>query len=327
MVIIIITMFRTIIARVAIINHNTRGKLQIYQWQSGRSPKNANLEIVIEEHVFQLFDEAELEIYVRLCYGNDILRRKQPSSVLKKEKARLSFPSENGCPFPFRMLPVIVLRTMKITYKINSAKLSAVGMHFGRLRKIAIYPEKFKKKCSLCKELSGQNINLDFQVLYIGSMGTEKPPTSLTSASSNKEIPNFVGHMQHFIFNGQHFFDMARSGQMTNFKVTAKFGKKDEIVHHPVTFKSKFTFIGLSQLKAYSSMNLYFQFKTLEPNGLILFNGGKGQDFIAIELVDGHLHYIFNLGDGPRKVRSNTRTTLNDNQWHAVTIGKRYIIL
>lgn len=91
-----------------------------------------------------------------------------------------------------------------------------------------------------------------------------------------------------------------------------------------MTFKSKFTFIGLSQLKAYSSMNLYFQFKTLEPNGLILFNGGKGQDFIAIELVDGHLHYIFNLGDGPRKVRSNTRTTLNDNHWHAVTIGKYF---
>ncbi|GFW98103.1 neurexin-2 [Trichonephila clavipes] len=162
------------------------------------------------------------------------------------------------------------------------------------------------------QQLSGQNINLDFQVLYIGAMGTEKPPTSLTSASSNKEIPNFVGHMQHFIFNGQHFFDMARSGQMTNFKVTAKFGKKDEIVHHPVTFKSKFTFIGLSQLKAYSSMNLYFQFKTLEPNGLILFNGGKGQDFIAIELVDGHLHYIFNLGDGPRKLKSNTETNGNE---------------
>lgn len=69
-------------------------------------------------------------------------------------------------------------------------------------------------------ELSGQNINLDFQTLYIGSTGTEKPPPSLTSATTaNKEVPNFVGHMQHFIFNGQHFFDMARSGQMTNFKV------------------------------------------------------------------------------------------------------------
>lgn len=69
-------------------------------------------------------------------------------------------------------------------------------------------------------ELSGQNINLDFQTLYIGSTGTEKLPPQLTSTTtSNKEVPNFVGHMQHFIFNGQHFFDMARSGQMTNFKV------------------------------------------------------------------------------------------------------------
>ncbi|GFV24347.1 hypothetical protein TNCV_4125841 [Trichonephila clavipes] len=44
---------------------------------------------------------------------------------------------------------------------------------------------------NLYTELSGQNINLDFQVLYIGAMGTEKPPTSLTSASSNKENTKF----------------------------------------------------------------------------------------------------------------------------------------
>lgn len=104
--------------------------------------------------------------------------------------------------------------------------------------------------------------------------------------------------------------------------MTAKFGKKDNIVHHPVTFKSKFTFLGLPQLRAYSTLNLYFQFKTMEPNGLLLYNGGKGQDFVAVELVDGHLHYVFNLGDGPRGVRSNTKATLNDNLWHAVTIGR-----
>ena len=81
-------------------------------------------------------------------------------------------------------------------------------------------------------ELSGQNINLDFQTLYIGSTGTEKPPPSLTSATTaNKEVPNFVGHMQHFIFNGQHFFDMARSGQMTNFKVKLFY------CHFPFNFK------------------------------------------------------------------------------------------
>ncbi|GBM86941.1 Neurexin-1 [Araneus ventricosus] len=159
------------------------------------------------------------------------------------------------------------------------------------------------------------SMTLDIQTLHVGLIH----PEHLKHIAS---MPNFVGHLQHLIFNRKHFLDMAHSGQISHFKVTAKFGKKDNIVHHPVTFKSKFTFLGLPQLRAYSTLNLYFQFKTMEPNGLILYNAGKGQDFIAVELVDGHLHYVFNLGDGPRGVRSNTKTALNDNQWHAVTIGR-----
>ncbi|XP_054706570.1 neurexin-1-like [Uloborus diversus] len=159
------------------------------------------------------------------------------------------------------------------------------------------------------------SLTLDVQLLHIGSVHPEhlKPI---------QEMSNFVGHLQHLVFNRKHYLDMVHSGQIAHFKLTAKFGKKDHIVHHPVTFKSKFTFLGLPQLRAYSTLNLYFQFKTMEPNGLLLYNGGKGQDFLAVELVDGHLHYVFNLGDGPRGVRSNTRSTLNDNQWHAVTIGR-----
>ncbi|XP_023227763.1 neurexin-3-like [Centruroides sculpturatus] len=111
-------------------------------------------------------------------------------------------------------------------------------------------------------------------------------------------------------------------GDKIYFQMTTKFGDKEQIVHHPVTFKSKFTFIGLPQLKAYFIMNLYFQFKTSESNGLILYNKGKGQDFIAVELVNGHLYCIFNMGDGPRKMKSNTRNTLNDNAWHSVTISR-----
>lgn len=105
-------------------------------------------------------------------------------------------------------------------------------------------------------------------------------------------------------------------------QVTAKFGKREQIVHHPVTYRSKHAFVGMPMLKAYSSTNIYFQFKTQEPNGLLLFNSGKEQDFIAIELVHGHIHYIFNLGDGPVRVRDSSRATLNDNKWHAVTIGR-----
>lgn len=99
-----------------------------------------------------------------------------------------------------------------------------------------------------------------------------------------------------------------------------KVSKRARVAHHPVTFRSKHSFVGLPQLKAYSTTNIHFQLKTTETSGLLLYNGGKGQDFIAVELVGGRLHYVFNLGDGARSLRSNL--TVNDNRWHVVTIGR-----
>ena len=53
---------------------------------------------------------------------------------------------------------------------------------------------------------------------------------------------------------------------------------------------------GLPQLPAYYDVRVSFQFRTLESNGLLMYNAGKGRDFLALELVDGHVHYIVCLG-------------------------------
>lgn len=55
-------------------------------------------------------------------------------------------------------------------------------------------------------------------------------------------------------------------------------------------------FSGLPQLPAYYDIRVSFQFRTLESNGLLMYNAGKGRDFLALELVDGHVHYIVCLG-------------------------------
>ena len=49
-------------------------------------------------------------------------------------------------------------------------------------------------------------------------------------------------------------------------------------------------------------MSLSLSLKTTIKNGLILFNGGNNGDYIAMELVEGRLYYIYNLGNG-EKVR------------------------
>jgi len=93
-------------------------------------------------------------------------------------------------------------------------------------------------------------------------------------------------------------------------------------VHHAVSFASGGTFLGLPQMKAYNSISIGFQFRTFERNGLILFNAGKASDFVAVELVNGRLHYTLNLGYGPISIRDNSPGTLADNKWHRVSIGR-----
>lgn len=146
--------------------------------------------------------------------------------------------------------------------------------------------------------------------------------SALKGDGSQGGQPNFVGQIQQLYFNGVYLIDMARSGQLSTANITAKFGSREQNIHHPINFKSKHTYVGLPQLKAYSSTNIYFQFKTLESKGVILYNAGKGQDFIGIELFNGHIHYAVNLGDGVIRIRDNLRNSLNDNRWHSVTIGR-----
>ncbi|XP_071518617.1 neurexin 1 isoform X3 [Panulirus ornatus] len=141
-------------------------------------------------------------------------------------------------------------------------------------------------------------------------------------ASSNQgSIPSFIGQMQSFYINGNYLFEMARAGHLNKMEVTAVFGRGAQVVHHPVTFKTKTAYVALPQLKAYASTNIYFQFKTLQPSGLLMYNGGKGHDFLALELVHGHVHLIFNLGDRPVRIRDN-KMALNDNKWHVVTVSR-----
>ena len=171
---------------------------------------------------------------------------------------------------------------------------------------------------SAAGEIGGRVVTLETRLLHVGNgMRRDDMHGGFPAA-----VPSFVGQIQQLYFNGVYLIDLARMGQLPTANITAQFGSKEQSIHHPINFKSKHTYVGLPQLKAYSSTNIYFQFKTLEPKGVILYNAGKGQDYIAIELLNGHIHYVVNLGDGPIRIKDNLRNSLNDNRWHSVTIGR-----
>jgi len=63
------------------------------------------------------------------------------------------------------------------------------------------------------------------------------------------------------------------------------------------------------------------QLKTTQPDGVILFSGTPtGRDFLALELFDGQIRYVYDVGGGARTLRVNLRYSVSDNRWHQVAI-------
>ena len=63
------------------------------------------------------------------------------------------------------------------------------------------------------------------------------------------------------------------------------------------------------------------QLKTTQPDGVILYSGTPtGRDFLAVELFDGQVRYVYDVGGGARTLRVNLRYSVSDNRWHQVAI-------
>ncbi|XP_061384618.1 neurexin 1 isoform X4 [Danaus plexippus] len=176
----------------------------------------------------------------------------------------------------------------------------------------------------------GKASTLEISTLHLGGLFHPEEEIQMTST-----LPNFVGYLQKFVFNGIKYIDLAKSlgigsgdehndiDDTSNIIFTGKFVKPDSLnVYKAVTFKSKHTYAGLPLLKAYGNTYLDFYFRTTEMDGLLFYNGGKKQDFIAIELVNGHVHCVFNLGDGVVTMKDKLKTFVNDNRWHTVSIRR-----
>lgn len=99
----------------------------------------------------------------------------------------------------------------------------------------------------------------------------------------------------------------------------------------PITFETPESFIVLNKWNAKKTGSISFDFRTTEPNGLLLFSHGKSKpqpkdskvpqtpkvDFFAIEMLDGHLYLLLDMGSGTTKTRAVNKK-VNDGEWYHV---------
>ncbi|XP_032431014.1 neurexin 1a isoform X14 [Xiphophorus hellerii] len=100
----------------------------------------------------------------------------------------------------------------------------------------------------------------------------------------------------------------------------------------PVTFDTPESFVALNKWMAKKAGSISFDFRTTEPNGLMLFSHGKPRqqqrkdprtpptvkvDFFAIEMLDGHLYLLLDMGSGTTKTKAIDKK-VNDGEWYHV---------
>ncbi|CAG9530113.1 unnamed protein product [Cercopithifilaria johnstoni] len=86
-------------------------------------------------------------------------------------------------------------------------------------------------------------------------------------------------------------------------------------------------FITLPKWNSVASGSLSFQLRTQELDGLILYHGSlptakTGHDYLAFELIDGHLFMIINLGSGHIRLQTTAEKITNGAIWHNITLER-----
>ncbi|XP_056465851.1 neurexin-1a-like [Gadus chalcogrammus] len=100
----------------------------------------------------------------------------------------------------------------------------------------------------------------------------------------------------------------------------------------PITFETPESYIVLNKWNAKKTGSISFDFRTTEPSGLLLFSHGKPKqqlpkdpkrpqtlkvDFFAIEMLDGHLYLLLDMGSGTIKAKAVNKK-VNDGEWYHV---------
>ena len=173
-----------------------------------------------------------------------------------------------------------------------------------------------KNKYYAVDDLDIDSIKVSYQFVEIGS---------IKSIGLSQEHNNFIGSIQNLKLNGEDLLPYYLSDKpagVWSVSGNADPGETSLLLHHQITFTSVCP-ITLPRTFSNERFSIHLFFKTSQENGVIFFRRGKEYRFMALELRNGKLKFVFELGGGIKQLSSEiTNKNLNDKNWHEVTIKR-----
>ncbi|XP_034034329.1 neurexin-2-like isoform X8 [Thalassophryne amazonica] len=164
------------------------------------------------------------------------------------------------------------------------------------------------------------------ELFYIGgSPNTADLPGSPVSN-------NFMGCLKDVVYKNNEFrLELSRLAKQRDPKISIHgdliFSCENVAALEPVTFDTPSAYLMLPKWNTKKTGTISFDFRTTEPSGLLLFSHGSLRDtqpstktradFFAIELLEGFLYLVMDMGSGSIKMKAINKR-LDDSQWNHV---------
>uniref|UniRef100_A0A8C1UU09 Neurexin-2-like n=1 Tax=Cyprinus carpio TaxID=7962 RepID=A0A8C1UU09_CYPCA len=139
---------------------------------------------------------------------------------------------------------------------------------------------------------------------------------------------NFMGCLKDVVYTNNEFrLELSHLAELQDPRVTIHgdltFRCEDVAALDPVSFDTPTAYVTLPHWNAKKAGSVSFDFRTTEPNGLLLFSHGRPQsskdhrpkvDFFAMELLEGFLYLLMDMGSGSIKMKVGNKK-VNDGEW------------
>ncbi|KAM7397979.1 hypothetical protein PAMA_006044 [Pampus argenteus] len=168
-------------------------------------------------------------------------------------------------------------------------------------------------------------------LFYIGgSLNTADLPGSPVSN-------NFMGCLKDVVYKNNEFrLELSRLAEQREPKISIHgdliFSCESVEALEPVTFDTPSAYLTLPRWNTKKTGAISFDFRTTEPSGLLLFSHGNllgaqpdrkpRADFFAIELLDGFLYLVMDMGSGSIKIKASNQR-LDDGKWCHVDFQRK----
>ncbi|XP_035966069.1 agrin isoform X8 [Halichoerus grypus] len=97
----------------------------------------------------------------------------------------------------------------------------------------------------------------------------------------------------------------------------------EKALHPSVPAFGGHSFLAFPTLRAYHTLRLALEFRALEPQGLLLYNGNaRGKDFLALTLLGGRVQLRFDTGSGPAVLTSSV--PIEPGRWYHLELSRHW---